>query len=337
VLRRLGYFCGRMSLRTPLLTGILWMACHCGQGLVAQPLSDREGGERRYPAPYGGDRDSLRGRRVLIGAVSGGFTAGSFLYLNRTWYANYDRGGFHFFDDWGEWMQVDKMGHLLSTYSGCRVAGDLWRWAGLERRRAAWVAAGSSMAYLTMVEVLDGFSEKWGFSPGDMLFNAAGTGLYLGQELGWGEQRLTVKLGYRGIRHDPSYRPRTDALFGTGGAERFLKDYNAQTLWLSANLRSFFPESRLPAWLNLAVGHNARMMLGGRENRWTDASGAVVDRSDVQRYRRLLLSLDVDLSRIPVRDRRLRTLLSVVNIVKIPAPALEWDLRGRFRAHALYY
>ncbi len=262
---------------------------------------------------------------------------GSFVFLNKAWYANYRREAFHFFDDWGEWMQTDKLGHMLSTYSGCRVAGDLWRWSGLDRKRAAWLAAGSSMAYLSMVEVLDGFSEKWGFSPGDMLFNTAGAGLYLGQELGWGEQRLTVKLGYRGIRHDPSYRSRTDALFGTTGAERFLKDYNAQTLWLSGNLRSFFPGSRLPVWLNLALGHNARMMLGGRENRWMDASGATVDRRDVERYRRLFLSLDVDLTRIPVRDKRLKTILSLFNILKVPAPAIEWDTRGRLRAHGIYF
>lgn len=294
------------------------------------------GVEKVISASQAPAKDSLRGRRWLVGSLSGGFTMGSFVFLNKAWYTNYSRGGFHFFDDWGEWMQTDKLGHMLSTYSGCRVAGDLWRWSGLDRKRAAWLAAGSSMAYLSMVEVLDGFSEKWGFSVGDMLFNTAGAGLYLGQELGWGEQRLTVKLGYRGIRHDPSYRSRTDDLFGTTGAERFLKDYNAQTLWLSGNLRSFFPGSRLPVWLNLAVGHNARMMLGGRENRWTDASGAMVDRRDVARYRRIFLSLDVDLSRIPVRDRRLRTILSLFNIVKIPAPAIEWDTRGRLRAHGIY-
>lgn len=305
-----------------------------GQGFIVHDLPVAPGLRPTDPPE---SSDSLRGRRFLIGSLSGGFTLGSFLFLNKAWYSNYQQQGFHFFNDWGEWMQTDKMGHTLSTYAGCRVAGDLWQWAGLSRRKAAWVSAGSSMAYLTMVEMLDGFSEKWGFSTGDMLFNSAGAGLYLAQELGWEEQRVMVKLGYRGIRHDASYKLRTDDLFGTTGPERFLKDYNAQTLWLSANLRAFFPDSRLPPWLNLAVGHNARMMLGGRENRWVDASGRLVDRSDVERYRRLFLSLDVDLTRIPVRNRTVRTLFSVLNIVKVPAPAIEWDLRGRIRVHGLYF
>jgi hypothetical protein len=79
------------------------------------------------------------------------------------------------------------------------------------------------------------------------------------------------------------------------------------------------------------------MMLGGRENLWTDASGVTTDRRDVARYRRIFLSLDVDLTRIPVRDRRLKTLFSLLNIVKVPAPAIEWDTRGRLRAHGLYF
>jgi hypothetical protein len=213
----------------------------------------------------------------------------------------------------------------------------MWKWAGLDRRKAAWLGSGVTMGYLTMVEVLDGFNEKWGFSLGDMAFNAAGTTLFLAQELGWREQRIGVKFSYFPMSYDPSYAARADELFGKSDAERWLKDYNSQTYWLSVNLHSFFPESRLPKWLNLAVGHNARVMLGGRENVWTDANGNTVDRSDVQRYRRLLLSADIDLTKIPTRNRFLKSAFSFLNIIKIPAPALEWDTRGGFRLHGLYF
>ena len=234
-------------------------------------------------------------------------------------------------------MQMDKAGHALSTYAGSRVAADCWRWAGLDRRKAAWTASLSSMGYLTMVEMLDGFSEKWGFSPGDMIFNTAGTALFLSQELSWGEQRIAMKLSYRPVAYDVTLRERTESLFGRSPAERFLKDYNGQTIWLSANIRSFLPSTRVPAWLNIAVGHGVRTMLGGRENVWEDDNGITTDRSDVLRYRRFFLSLDIDLSRIPVKNRFLRSALSVVNIVKIPAPALEIDGRGRIRGHLLHF
>lgn len=279
----------------------------------------------------------LKHRRTAIWALEGGFTAGSFLFLNQAWYNQYQQVGFHLFDDWGEWMQMDKAGHAFSTYAGSRVAADCWRWAGMDRRKAAWTASLSSMAYLTMVEILDGFSEKWGFSPGDMLFNTAGAGLFLSQDLAWGEQRIIMKLGYRPVNYDASLKDRVNALFGASPAERFLKDYNGQTIWLSGNIKSFLPAAPVPSWLNLAFGHGARNMLGGRENRWENDQGVITDRTDILRYRRFFLSLDVDLSRIPVKNRFLKSAMSVINIIKIPAPALEIDGRGRIRAHLLHF
>jgi hypothetical protein len=78
-------------------------------------------------------------------------------------------------------------------------------------------------------------------------------------------------------------------------------------------------------------------MLGGRENRWEDDASVATDRSDILRYRRIFLSLDVDLSRIPVKNRLLKSAMSLINIVKIPAPALEIDGRGRIRGHLLQF
>jgi hypothetical protein len=280
---------------------------------------------------------SKKKRQLIVGGFEGAFTAGSFWALNKAWYSNYPKEKFHLFNDWDEWMQVDKLGHVLSTYSGARISADMWRWAGTERKKAAWIGSLTSLSYQTMVEVLDGFSEKWGFSPGDMYMNIAGAALFLGQDLAWRQQRLTLKISIFPVGYDPSVQGRADALFGTSWTERWLKDYNGQTYWLSCNLRSFFPDSRIPAWLNLSLGHNARLMLGGTENKWTDESGQTVDRSDIQRYRRFFLSADIDLTRIPTRSKFLKSAFSFINIIKIPAPALEWDTRGGFRGHLLYF
>jgi hypothetical protein len=78
-------------------------------------------------------------------------------------------------------------------------------------------------------------------------------------------------------------------------------------------------------------------MLGGRENKWTDENGNTVDRTDAERYRRIFLSLDLDLTRIPTRNKFLKSVFSVVNVLKIPAPALEYDTRGNWKVHGIYY
>ena len=61
-----------------------------------------------------------------------------------------------------------------------------------------------------------------------------------------------------------------------------LKDYNGQTYWLSANLKSFFKKSNVPTWLNISVGYGAEGMFGATENIWMDNNGNfIVNRPDV--------------------------------------------------------
>jgi hypothetical protein len=273
----------------------------------------------------------------IVGGSQAALWTGSFMALNKAWYADYPKESFHFFNDWDEWQQMDKVGHAWSSYQLSRLSGDMWRWTGIKDKKAIWLGGISGVAYLSIIEILDGFSAEWGFSTGDMLMNIAGAGLYVSQELGWKEQRIQLKMSYYPYSYDPQDKDRALDLFGESTAEKILKDYNAQTYWLSANIHSFFPDSRIPRWLNLSLGYNARVMLGGTENIWTDEAGNTIDRTEVERYRRFFLSVDVDLTRIRTRSKFLRSVFSVVNMVKVPAPALEWDSRGNFRGHLFYF
>ncbi|MEY4728489.1 MAG: hypothetical protein RLZZ390_1013, partial [Bacteroidota bacterium] len=163
-------------------------------------------------------------KKWVLGSVQVGLWGGTFYALNNTWYANYPKAKFHLYNDWKEWQQMDKMGHFWSTYQISRHTSNIWQWAGLKREKAIWVGAVSGMAYLSVIEILDGYSDKWGFSIPDVLANTAGAGLFLGQELLWKEQRISLKLSYSPYQYgDLKYR--ADQLFGSGDVERLLKDY----------------------------------------------------------------------------------------------------------------
>jgi hypothetical protein len=273
----------------------------------------------------------------IVGGTQAALWTGSFIALNKAWYADYPKESFHLFNDWSEWQQMDKVGHAWTSYHLSRFSADMWRWTGIKDKKAVWFGGISGVAYLSVIEILDGFSAEWGFSTGDMLMNVAGAGLFVSQELGWKEQRVQLKMSYYPYTYAPEDQARAIDLFGQSAIEKILKDYNAQTYWLSANIHSFFPDSRIPRWLNLAVGYNARVMLGGTENIWTDEAGNTIDRTEIERYRRFFLSVDVDLTKIPVRNKFLRSVFSVVNMIKVPAPALEWDSRGKFTGHWFYF
>lgn len=162
--------------------------------------------------------------------------------------------------------------------------------------------------------------------------NAFGAALFTTQELTWGKQKVQVKFSSFPQRHGAALQQRADDLFGPSFQKRLLKDYNTQSYWLSLNIRSFV-QTAFPAWLNLAVGYGASGLYGGFKNIAYNKNGAVIfDRSDVKRVRQWYLSPDIDWTKIKTNKKGVRTLFSLMNMIKLPAPAVEWS-RGKLKAH----
>jgi len=278
--------------------------------------------------------------------------AGTTIALDRVWYAGYPRGRFHFFDDWNGWRQMDKAGHAFTTYFESKLVGDMYYWAGANRRQAAAAGFATGMLFQTTLEMLDGFSTQWGFSWGDMGFNAMGGGLYWGQELLWGEQRLRLKMSTHRPRYSTSTlsainggtgqtsaEQRAEQLYGRGLGSLLLKEYNGQTIWLSANVASFCRERPrwLPAWLNVSVGYGIENVLGAERNSWRDGEGNVYVAPQYRRMSQYMISLDVDWERIKVRRPFWRAVLRVLNIFKLPFPTLEINSLGGVRGYFIYF
>ena len=179
------------------------------------------------------------------------------------------------------------------------------------------------MVYQSIIEIQDAYSAEWGFSWGDVGANVAGAGLFVVQELSGKNQLLSVKMSYWPVKYVDDLVGRRNQLFGNSLAERILKDYNSQTYWLSANLSSYFPDAKLPTWLNIAFGYGAGGMYGGRSNTWIDKDGIAHDYTNVRRVRKFYLSPDIDLTRIRTRSKALKKVFFILNMVKIPAPALS--------------
>lgn len=285
-------------------------------------------------------RDKFSNRKLVIGGLSTAGYAGSLIVLNEAWYKDYPKSKLHSFNDAKEWLQVDKVGHGWTAYNTSRATTAMWQWAGYrdkERNKAIWLGSLSGFTYLTVIELLDGHSARWGWSWPDMGANLFGTGLFAGQAFLWDDQRIQFKFSAHKKNYSPSLSERANKLYGDSYPERILKDYNGQTYWLSFTLNSFFPESNFPAWLSFSVGYGAEGLLGGFSNKAYDESGNLVfDGSDIPRQRQWYFSPDIDLTKIKTRSRLLRTVLATFNSLKIPAPTLE--LTGKkIRFKALYF
>lgn len=273
-------------------------------------------------------------RKWLVGTASVLGYGGSFIFLNEAWYKGYPRSSFHTFNDAGEWMQMDKIGHAWTAYHTSRINTDLWKWAGVSDRKSVLLGSGTSLLYMLSIEYLDGRSAEWGWSWPDAGADIFGASLFAAQQLTWEEQKISIKFSSHRKNYTPaSLEQRANDLFGKSLQERLLKDYNAQTYWLSLNLRSILKSSQLPSWLNIAVGYGADNMFGGYENLAFDKNGNVLfDRRDIKRYRQWYLAPDIDLTKIKTKSSFLKTVFSLVNVLKIPAPALELS-NGKLKGH----
>lgn len=287
-----------------------------------------------YTQSFWTPSDTLnRPRLHTLGGVGGGVAVGSLAGLYTVWYSDYPQSSFHGINDFPNWHYMDKMGHALTTYSIGQNFYSFLRWTGLDERQSIWYGGLTGWTYLAAVEVMDGFSDGWGFSTGDLLFNTAGSGLFIGQQLYWGEQRIQMKFGY----HRTNFPQYNTALLGNGWTEEWLKDYNGQTYWLSVNPASFMSEDTWwPQWLNIAGGYGATGMIGAEVNPMIGSDGQPLPA--FARGSQYYLSLDIDLTRIPVKNDFLRGLFRVINVIKIPAPTLEYRTTDeRFYFHPIYY
>ena len=270
--------------------------------------------------------DTLNIKRRNAVYIAEGAGAGiALIGLNQLWYADYERSKFHFYNDNSAWLQMDKFAHTFSSYYIGKMGMDALSWAGESQKNQLLYGATLGFTFLTAVEVLDGFSEEWGFSVGDMAANALGTGILVGQELLWNEQRIQMKFSF----HSTSY-PDLDPNLGTNTLEQILKDYNGQTYWLSANIWSFFKESKIPKWLNVSFGYGAEDL--PKEIK-TD-SGEVIFQKP---YRQFYTSLDVDLTKINTKSAFLKTTFNVLNFIKIPSPTLEITSNGNIVFHPIFF
>jgi hypothetical protein len=311
-----------------------------GQGILAQSPS------------FFSPADTFNNSRfwTATGVTAGLYTA-TVIGLNEIWYKQYPRSGFHFQDDWGEWRNMDKMGHLFTAYLYSSWVASAARWTGIESKKADWIGFGTSMVFQTTIEIMDGFSDKWGFSWSDIAFNTAGAGLYIGQQKLWDEQRILLKFSSTPVSHPDfvvtsedgesmmTVHDRAIDLYGTSYFERLIKDYNAQTVWASVNIYSFLrKESKFPKWLNVAFGYGAYNLYGGYSNNWEkEDANYVLDDQLFPRYSEFFISVDIDLSKIKTKSPFLRTLLGALNVIKIPAPAIQFNKVDGVRFHALKF
>ena len=247
---------------------------------------------------------------------------GSLIALDQLWYADFERESFHFFNDNNEWKQVDKIGHFYSSFHISHGYYNLLQWANVNEDKAIFWGSIASILAMTPIEVFDGFSAEYGASTGDLVANTSGTILFFSQMKMWKEIRIHPKYSF----HRSDFAEMRPEVLGKNLNEELLKDYNAQAYWLSFDLSKF--NIKLPKWLNVAVGYGAENMIYANDQQNMEVG--------LTPKRKFMIGIDFDLNEYKSRSNFVNTLIHFINLIKIPAPALEIK-DGNFRFHSFYY
>ena len=145
---------------------------------------------------------------------------------------------------------ADKLGHAYSFYVSTRIMTKSFQWAGHSQPQAIQLAGLTSATLSVGVEILDGFTEKYGFSPEDVIMNLAGigTGVILDKYPQW-DNLFDLRLKYwpsDDARRLNEYDPFTD--------------YSGQTYLLITKASGILSlrQSQWLRYLELAVGYGTR-------------------------------------------------------------------------------
>jgi hypothetical protein len=300
---------------------LLWLILFCLTGL--SPYLRAQTQERPFPDTIP-EPDT---RKLALAATGLGLTYSTGLYyLSKTWYSEPAKSGFHFFNDNRQWKQMDKAGHFWGAFHEGRLGIDALKAARIPEKKAIWYGGLLGFVLQAPVEWLDGYAAGYGASAGDLGANALGALALISQELAWGEVRIRPAFSFHRTRLAP-LRPR---VLGDRLPEEILKDYNGQTYWLSVEVASFLPApGRYPRWLNLAFGYGAEDMVYGSpgDNR----------QAGYHAYRQYYLALDVNFRYLRPRSKFLKGALWILDMVHLPAPAVEYNRRQGLRLHPIYF
>lgn len=253
--------------------------------------------------------------------------------LSILWYKTDSKEGFHWFNDNYGWLQIDKVGHLFTTFQECRLIMLMVMWTGISKPNAIRWGFFGGMMFQCPIELLDGFQRAYGASWGDIVANTCGALLFYLQMHFWNELRFIPKFSVSA--HPLSFtRP---SFFGENFFQKIIKDYNGQTYWLSLDIPFLYRMLFWPKWLVVSVGYGANGMLGGEDNIFNDKEGIELDYSHVIRCRQWIISLDINWDRVSPRSGWLQTTIPIISLIKLPAPAIEYNEVDGLRLHWLYF
>jgi len=278
-----------------------------------------------FPSSAQNDSIKINPKRLypVLGATAVSYSA-VMIGLSKIWYTQNTKTSFHFFNDAAEWKQMDKAGHLYTTFHESMFFAETYQWCGIKPSPSIWLGAATGFVIQSSIEIFDGYAANYGASISDVASNAIGSMAYVGQQLVWQETRIVPKFSF----YPSPFADQRPQVLGSNFVEQIIKDYNGQTYWLAFNVNSFLRTKKIPSWIALSIGYGAENMIYAQ-----DGSNMQIGLTP---YRKYFIALDLDLSKIKTKSPTLKFIFKRLNMIHLPGPALEFNKHG-VKLHGLYF
>jgi hypothetical protein len=237
------------------------------------------------------------------------------IQLNAWW--NYERRSFHAEEAWAFGYQANIAGHAFGGYVCSYVMSEGLITSGFSVPDATLYGTLFGALYQSYVEIEDGFSKAWGWSPSEAMANLIGPIFFLAQHHVPALQYIQPKWQY--IPTEWTGEPNLI----DHPAPTFIDDYDSSSFWWSVDIYNLLPDNLKKYWLNwlsLALGYGSD---GVASN--PNPNGP----PDQEASRRVIIGLDYNLDRLlPDGPPFWNWFKQSLNLIKFPSPGVEFGPNG---------
>ncbi len=239
----------------------------------------------------------------LVAVLSLGILADSYY----TWWKDAEKSFTWFTEPWfdGPHLGIDRVGHLMGAYATFKIGRNVLLWGGHDPGAALWWAAGIAAWHSLEIEIGDGFSE-YGFDYRDLLMGFTG--------IGYGILQTQIPF-FNNFNFKFSYWSN----LGSKTPASFVSDYDAMTIWLTANVHNLLPASvnrYWPEFIQLAVGYGV---------------------ADSQTRREIVIGFDFNLEAFAPCNNDMLLIQRTLNTYHLPAPAVSFSPGKEPMWYGLYF
>lgn len=222
-------------------------------------------------------------------------------------------------------LYADKAGHFYGTFLTSYILLSSLIECGFDYHLSSAIGSVLGLAYTTYVEVLDGFSKDWGFSPSDFYADLAGAFFFLGYAYFPLVQNFTPKFMYT--------PPRWINSNSRVPSSMFIDDYSSHTFFISVNIYNILPQhlkKYYPSWLEFSFGYAVRNLCDPFHYSCSPNSSEPIS-PFAWGNRKFIIALDYDLVKLlPDGKPFWNWFKQSLNFFKFPSPAIEFGSPTRF-------